>query len=73
MNGMIFALVVLLLSIGATYFFCIRLMRKGNCVMGQGVCGADAQGASRDAQAEGARLKTEIAALSKQASRSASE
>ncbi|MCZ2404451.1 hypothetical protein IV498_15015 [Paenarthrobacter sp. Z7-10] len=63
-SGAVFALIVLLLAIGATYFFCIRPMRKGNCAMGK----AGAASGDRDSGAEAARLKTDIAALKEQSS-----
>ena len=69
MNGTLLALVVLLLSLGATYFFCIRPMRKRNCAMGKMASGAGKENRDRKAEEEVARLKAEIAALRTQQAR----
>lgn len=66
MNGTLFALAVLLLSLGATYFFCVRPMRKGNCAMGKMASGAGTANRDREADEEVRRLKAEIAALRSQ-------
>ena len=63
MTGTVTALIVLLLSLGATYFFCIRPMRKGNCAMGQMASGTGAACQDPAAAEEVARLKAEITAL----------
>lgn len=63
MNQVLFAFIVMLLAFGATYFFCVRPMRKGKCVMG------GTGTASKDAEGEAGRLKSEIAALRAQSSR----
>ncbi|MDQ6753463.1 MAG: hypothetical protein M3017_08670 [Actinomycetota bacterium] len=73
MSGAAFGLTVLLLSIGATYFFCIRPMQKGNCAMGKAARQAGDASRDRDAGEEATRLKTEIAALRRQSSRPASK
>lgn len=63
MTGTVTALVVLLLSLAATYFFCIRPMRKGGCAMGQMASGTGSACQDRATTEEVARLKTEITAL----------
>ncbi|MEV7572950.1 hypothetical protein AB0P28_07595 [Pseudarthrobacter sp. NPDC089323] len=63
MTGTLTALLVLLLSLAATYFFCIRPMRKGHCAMGQLASGTDTACHDRAGTEEAARLKAEIAAL----------
>ncbi|TAM68630.1 MAG: hypothetical protein EPN48_11655 [Microbacteriaceae bacterium] len=50
------------LSIGSTYFFCIRPMRKGTCAM-TGNSQRHACGTEQETQAEAARLRREIATL----------
>jgi hypothetical protein len=60
MSEIVFALVVLLLSVGSTYFFCVRRMRRGACAMNGS---AQGQACQQDAESEVARLKREIAAL----------
>ncbi|MCO4239210.1 hypothetical protein [Pseudarthrobacter raffinosi] len=63
MTGTVIALMVLLLSLGATYFFCVRPMRKGSCAMGQTVSGSGTACQDPAAAEEAARLKAEITAL----------
>lgn len=70
MNGTLFAFVVLLLALGATYFFCVRPMRKGSgCAMGQAGSRAGAACKDQESGTEAARLKAEIAALQAQSAR----
>lgn len=63
MTGTVTALIVLLLSLGATYFFCVRPMRKGNCAMGQAASGTGTACDDPAAAEEVASLKAEISAL----------
>ncbi|APX00508.1 hypothetical protein [Arthrobacter sp. QXT-31] len=63
MTGTVTALIVLLLSLAASYFFCVRPMRKGHCAMGQLASGTGTACQDRAAMEEAARLKAEITAL----------
>lgn len=73
MNGTVLALIVLLLALGSTYFFCVRPMRKGNCAMGQDASCVGAASKDLESGTEAARLKSEIAALRTQSARPGSE
>lgn len=73
MNGTLFALIVLLLALRSTYFFCVRPMRKGNCAMGQAASRTGAASKDLESGTEAARLKSEIAALRTQSARPGSE
>ncbi len=71
MSEVLFSLVVLLLSVGSTYFFCVRPMRKGTCAMAGNPQG-HACGTEQEMRDEAARLRLEIAALRGQGSRPSS-
>jgi len=62
-TGTVTALVVLLLSLAASYFFCIRPMREGHCAMGQLASGTGTGCRDRPTTDEVARLTAEITAL----------
>lgn len=69
MTGTLTALIVLLLALTATYFFCVRPMRKGNCAMGQLASGAGTACQDRATTEEVARLRAEITTLRTQSAR----
>lgn len=73
MSEAMLGLLGLLLSIGATYFFCIRPMRKGSCVMAHLSCHSGSDCADETDLGAAARLRAEITALDRQVSHSASE
>lgn len=73
MSEAMLGLLGLLLSIGVTYFFCIRPMRKGIPVMGQVGCHSGSDCTDVADLGEAARLRAEITVLKRQVSNAVSE
>ncbi|WP_459334122.1 hypothetical protein [Arthrobacter sp. Hz1] len=57
---------VLIASLTATYFFCLRPMRRGNCAMGQRASNPGVSAVSSAQTAELAQLREQVAALKQQ-------
>ncbi len=57
---------VLLASLTATYFFCLRPMRRGNCAISPRSSTAGASGVPSADAAELAQLRQQVAALKQQ-------
>lgn len=57
---------VLLTSLSATYFFCLRPMRRGHCAMGQRASNAGSGEIPSAQAAEPAQLREQVQALKTQ-------
>lgn len=63
MTDVLIPAMVLAASLAATYFFCLRPMRRGHCAGGRLTSPAPGHAAAEKRDAEIARLRAEVAAL----------